>query len=165
MTAVKEKSILLYGAVSFNDLPTVKKYANELTRLRINGEPYLTLAACNNNVAVMEELLSARANIDLRNTHNENTALIEASCIHHMDVIRFLVENNADVNAANHTGQSALFFAQDVSLIPYLLKNGAAPSLSRRTLHGLSVFDHGWPRDMRDALLNAVEKYGGPRGH
>jgi ankyrin repeat protein len=48
-------------------------------------------------------LIENGAKINAKNA-NGNTALMEASCFGHSDIIKFLIENGADSNTANNDG-------------------------------------------------------------
>ncbi len=59
---------------------------------------------------------------------NKNSLLLEASFWGHFEIVKFLVENGANINYKNYYGNSALMCASEnneLEIIHFLLENGA----------------------------------------
>jgi ankyrin repeat protein len=72
-------------------------------------------------------LLEKGAHINQKNEGN-NTALMSACYIGHLDMAKFLISKGADMNVKNETGDTALMLAckrEHVDIMRLLLKNGA----------------------------------------
>ncbi|XP_044743261.1 ankyrin repeat and KH domain-containing protein 1 isoform X4 [Chrysoperla carnea] len=70
-------------------------------------ETALTLACCGGFLEVADFLIKAGADLEL----GASTPLMEASQEGHIDLVRFLLESNADVHAQTQTGDTALTYA------------------------------------------------------
>ncbi|XP_062555858.1 ankyrin repeat and KH domain-containing protein mask-like isoform X3 [Armigeres subalbatus] len=70
-------------------------------------ETALTLACCGGFVEVADYLIKHGADIEL----GASTPLMEAAQEGHIDLVRFLLENRADVHAQTQTGDTALTYA------------------------------------------------------
>jgi ankyrin repeat protein len=68
-----------------------------------------------------------RNDVDSRNKYEE-TALIEASFLNYVDVVRLLLTKNADVNLWNYKGETSLIIASSlnhIEIVELLLNAGA----------------------------------------
>ncbi|XP_026474601.1 ankyrin repeat domain-containing protein 17-like isoform X4 [Ctenocephalides felis] len=70
-------------------------------------ETALTLACCGGFLEVADYLIKAGANIEL----GASTPLMEAAQEGHLDLVRYLLEVNADVHTQTQTGDTALTYA------------------------------------------------------
>lgn len=70
-------------------------------------ETALTLACCGGFLEVADFLIKAGADIEL----GASTPLMEAAQEGHLDLVRYLLESNADVHAQTQTGDTALTYA------------------------------------------------------
>lgn len=70
-------------------------------------ETALTLACCGGFLEVADFLIKAGADIEL----GASTPLMEAAQEGHLDLVRYLLESNADVQAQTQTGDTALTYA------------------------------------------------------
>nr|CAD7425874.1 unnamed protein product [Timema monikensis] len=70
-------------------------------------ETALTLACCGGFTDVADFLIKAGADLEL----GASTPLMEASQEGHIDLVRYLLESNADVHAQTQTGDTALTYA------------------------------------------------------
>lgn len=70
-------------------------------------ETALTLACCGGFTEVADFLIKAGADIEL----GASTPLMEAAQEGHLDLVKYLLENNANVHATTQTGDTALTYA------------------------------------------------------
>ena len=74
------------------------------------GEPVIVGAASNGNLEVMDLLIDAGADVNIRSSYGI-TALIGASCFGHDDCVQSLCRAGADVNATGRHNSTALIAA------------------------------------------------------
>src|SRR3989442_2977605 len=102
--------------------------ANVKATTRINAYTPLLVAAKNGNRAVMDPLLNAGADVNVR-TSNGTTALMFAAASGNTDAVTVLLDHRADVNARESVrGLTALMFAaaaNRAAVIGVLAKHGA----------------------------------------
>ncbi|XP_063908779.1 ankyrin repeat domain-containing protein 17 isoform X5 [Zophobas morio] len=87
-------------------------------------ETALTLACCGGFTEVADILLKGGADIEL----GASTPLMEAAQEGHLDLVKFLLENDANVHAQTQTGDTALTYACEnghTDVADYLLQYGA----------------------------------------
>jgi len=84
--------------------------ANKLAKARDKDEA-LKMAAADDDLESVERLLREGAHINARKGAYKTTALMEASVQGNVEVMRFLVENGADVNLVDKDGWTALMGA------------------------------------------------------
>ena len=100
-----------------------------------NGTTPLVLAASLGNLAMVEVMLEKGADKDLANKHGE-TALLLASKVGHLDVVRFLLaQKGISVDKHNEDGDTALLVAtraHQVGVTRLLLDRGADRTLVNR---------------------------------
>jgi len=133
------------------------------------GDPLLVIAARNGTVATVDALLAAKAKPDAKNAHGDNammlaalkgqldivqrlraagatldpsgwTPLIYAATGGHVPVVRYLLDQGADINAASPNGTTALMMAireHRLEVAELLLRRGA--DVSRRNDAGLTA--------------------------
>jgi ankyrin repeat protein len=85
----------------------------------------------------------------------KHTALSEAACQGHIDVVKFLLENGADPNALNDNGRSPLWrasFNGHVEVVQALLEAGANPQF-RDKVSMESAYDVATKEDVQKALV------------
>jgi len=78
-----------------------------------------------NNLKKIIELVDQGA--DVNEKDNEFTALIAASNYGHFEIVKYLVEHNADVNQQDKYESTALMFAsrwKNCQIVKYLVKHG-----------------------------------------
>ena len=89
----------------------------------------LYCAVKSGTVKIVEYLLLHGADPNLSNKYAETPLFIAATKgIYWMDIIKLLVEGNADVNSCNNDGRSALFMAvmdENIPTTEYLATHGA----------------------------------------
>jgi len=97
-------------------------------RARHTGETPLMTAAYTGNLVLVRLLLDRGANVNAAAQDSRQTALMWATSESHADIVRTLVEANADVHARSTGGFTALLFAArhgDVASATTLLDAGA----------------------------------------
>lgn len=114
------------------------------------NEGKLINAVANNQPNKIQQLLDAGADPDA--VVNGNTALMLASKIGHVDVVKMLFDRGASVdnNTLNSERRTPLMVAinsDNADVVAYLLANGA--SVTRRDYKGLSALDHASNADRR----------------
>ncbi|HEX3839067.1 MAG TPA: ankyrin repeat domain-containing protein [Steroidobacteraceae bacterium] len=100
----------------------------DVNQRSVDGTTALHWAVYNDEVAVIERLLAAGANPNVRNDYNA-TPLAEAAVIGNPMVIQKLLKAGADPEAANADGQTALMVlarSSNIEAAKLLLKAGAA---------------------------------------
>lgn len=75
------------------------------------GQTALVLAAANGRLDTVQELLSRKANIEHRTNEGKTPLLSALSARSNKDVIRWLIDNGADIHAQDNQGYNALFLA------------------------------------------------------
>jgi uncharacterized protein len=88
----------------------------------------LGLAARNGYASLVYVLCKAGANIDQISTDRNNTPLMDAASEGHVDIVRFFVENGANLEVKSRSGQTALMLAvgnKQQGCAMLLLKAGA----------------------------------------
>lgn len=101
--------------------------ANKLAKARDKDEA-LKMAAADDDLESVERLLREGAHINARKGAYKTTALMEASVQGNVDVMRFLIENGADVNLVDKDGWTALMGAtveRRLESVKLLLEVGA----------------------------------------
>ncbi len=109
---------------------TEKMAASPLIR-RFEQEKWLVFAANNNDVAVINLLLSEGCNVDQADK-NQQTALMNAVRCNHKDVVRVLLNSGADITLANNKDQTVFDIA---------LKQGHQDVLEMLLLHAIGIED------------------------
>ena len=92
-----------------------------------DGNPFLVLAAAQDNIKIFQDLLVAKAFMDTKNTKGEN-ALWTAVNNGNYDIAEFLIILGADVNTANQDNMTPLMAASQngyILNVEQLLQNGA----------------------------------------
>ena len=86
----------------------------DVTTVDSDGRSALFYAAQLGNVAIVESLLAAGADIDFLNTEDQMTALLQAIASNRTDIVLALLQRGAQVNIKNHRGFAALYFSAQV---------------------------------------------------
>ncbi|MBQ4493313.1 MAG: ankyrin repeat domain-containing protein [Elusimicrobiaceae bacterium] len=81
-------------------------------------------AARAGNVNDIKNLIKQGADVNARNEYS-HTPLMHASFFGHLETCEVLIELGADVNAKDVQNTTALFFAEDASIVDLLIKNKA----------------------------------------
>ncbi len=88
-------------------------------------------AAINGDLPKAEAALKAGANVNAKSSDDyegEGTALMAASARGHLEIVQWLIANNADVNASDKYGHTALRMASEkghLEIVKWLIANKA----------------------------------------
>ena len=76
-----------------------------------DGSNLLMMAICNGDHSLARLLLEHGANVNSMDKNGGNTALMRAAYLCQVSTMSLLIHNQADVNARNHHGDTALMWA------------------------------------------------------
>ena len=139
---------------------------------RQQQEPALWMAARTGDTEKCQQLLAVRAEVDVRS--KRWTPLMGAAELGHAGVVSLLLENKANVNAANKKGRSALSFAvcpsndggtrreSQIPVMEHLLSHGA--DVCMRDVRGRTVLQQAWLEGRAEVAdsLRAAQKWQTP---
>lgn len=122
----------LIAAYADNDINTVRRLlgdgSNTINEGTDDGESLLSLACSAGYYELAQVLLAMSAQVEDRGQKNDCTPLMEAASAGHVDIIKLLIDHNADVNAQSSTGNTPLMYAcagGHVRAVKQLLAAGA----------------------------------------
>ena len=96
--------------------------------------------------------------INAKNKYN-STALMNASDKGHLEIVKHLLENEADINIINKDGDNALMCASfgrnNVEVVKYLIKNNAKVNIENK--EGKTALDLAANEEIRKLLIEARE--------
>jgi ankyrin repeat protein len=127
-----------------------------------DGWAPLLVAAANGHADLARLLLAHKAKVNVRLSESKITPLHLAAGGGHQEMVRVLLDAGADVNAADHTGRTALFHAAETgheAVVDLLLKRKA--SLLHLTNEGDTVL-HAAATEGRANVIAALLKAGMP---
>ncbi|KAL1505978.1 hypothetical protein ABEB36_005419 [Hypothenemus hampei] len=131
VTQPQQEKTSLVEACTDGDVGTVKKLLTEgrsVHETSEEGESLLSLACSAGYFELAQVLLAMHANVEDRGIKGECTPLMEAASAGHLDIVRLLVHNDADVNAQSTSGNTPLMYAcagGHTEVVKFLLENGA----------------------------------------
>ena len=104
----------------------------------------LMYTAFTNDIKKAKLLLDAGARIDFAEGKNESgyTALFIAAQLGHLDFVKFLLENGADINKTNPKGENAIILAtvyNKVEVVKYLKSKGAKFNIEQKDPVGATL--------------------------
>lgn len=122
----------------------------------------LHIAAEKNYVDVVEVLLDARVDVNIRSEKQKLTPLISAACCGSLEAVKLLIRAGADIDAQSSTGNTALMLAIDrgkIEVAVALIEAGANLEIKGQkgwtALHNAaSGGDKGY-KEVAEALLKA----------
>ncbi|XP_030375768.1 ankyrin repeat and KH domain-containing protein mask isoform X4 [Scaptodrosophila lebanonensis] len=125
----------LVAACTDNDVNTVKRLLckgnvnlNDASASTDDGESLLSMACSAGYYELAQVLLAMSAAQVEDKGQKDSTPLMEAASAGHLDIVKLLLNHNADVNAHCATGNTPLMFAcagGHVDVVKVLLKHGA----------------------------------------
>ncbi|XP_043657224.1 ankyrin repeat and KH domain-containing protein mask isoform X5 [Drosophila teissieri] len=125
----------LVAACTDNDVNTVKRLLckgnvnlNDAAASTDDGESLLSMACSAGYYELAQVLLAMSAAQVEDKGQKDSTPLMEAASAGHLDIVKLLLNHNADVNAHCATGNTPLMFAcagGQVDVVKVLLKHGA----------------------------------------
>ena len=126
--------VKVFTAIRENNLADVKQFlisGNNINKF-YSSKQYTLLhyAIKNNQPVIVEYLLEKGANIEL--LFEEQTPLMYAVKMQHLEIADILIRHGADVNTLNVEQESALFFCAkygDLEILKFLIANGANPKI------------------------------------
>src|SRR5207302_1689353 len=108
---------------------------------------------------VARVLVKAKANVNAKDNVEKATPLLWASINRHISLMRFLVENGADVNASNAAGTSILMIAVSILSEPSQPPTKAYYELVRLLLERGANVNAAREGDGRSVLEWAAESF------
>lgn len=125
-----------------------------------HGWTPLHLAAHYGNLGTVKLLIEYGADIEAVSQNSiANTPISAAAWGNHLDIVSYLIDRGANVNAPNGRGATALHRAIDAGRLPLaelLLSHGADPNI--RDVHGVTSFMAANQRGMSD-LIELLKKH------
>ena len=137
-------------------IPIVKLFVDRDVRIidrnygHFEGSRALHLAAANNDQKMCQFLINHGAQVN-KTKYLGITPMMEAASTAYIDVIRLLLENNADINAEDYERNSALSYCLEhvttdescpyYECAAYLVQNGANPNYPARYCPNRTLFD------------------------
>lgn len=127
---VYKPQVTFADAIKQSDETAVKYYlaqGESPNQLDDDGTPFLVLAAAQDNIKIVQELLAAKAFMDTTNANGEN-ALWTAVNNGNYDIAQLLIILGADINVANQDNMTPLMVASQngyILNVEQLLQNGA----------------------------------------
>lgn len=100
-----------------------EELAKKITDFMLNAE-FLKIVASGNLFDVMAMLGSGRVDVNAKEPVYGRTALMVASDWGHFEIVKYLVENGANVNLKDKDGKTALDFAETNEIRQFLINNG-----------------------------------------
>ena len=159
---------LLFSACRFDEKPTSSNASNQAAKSNIVPDSFneyvntaqdnrLFEAAKSGNFALVKDLINKGLSPDARGegtaNHDESgaiknselqwTALMAAAANNHLDVVKLLLENGANITAHNTIGYTALHYACQnnyTEIAKFLLKNNAANYDTTLILSGIPLY-------------------------
>jgi ankyrin repeat protein len=103
-------------------------------------------------------LLEHNANPDLYTVEEKTTALHQAMLKNNPDMIKLLVENDANVNLPNNNGETPIFYAVlnvNIDMIKYLIENNA--NFNHTDKDGNTILDKSADEEIRAFLKGYIQ--------
>ncbi len=149
----KDEVLKVFTGIRENDQNVVKQFlinGNNINKY-YSSKQYTLLhyAIKNNQPQIVALLLTNGANIE--QTFEEQTPLMYATKMQHLEIADFLISHGADVNTLNHDQQTALIFCAKygtLELSIFLIENGANPDI--RDVKGRKAIDYALKHDNKD---------------
>jgi ankyrin repeat protein len=117
-----------------NVVQLLLSHSSDVNRMNLNGYSALTEAIESERIDIVKLLITAGANVNLRNIHDGNTPLIYALLTRNAEIVKELLELGAEVNTANSIdGNTPLIYASLMGedfIANLLISKGADLSLS-----------------------------------
>ncbi len=129
MFAFADQTII--EATRANDIATVKKFldagGNVNTKNQYGGTALL-FACRSGYIDIIKLLLANKADVNVHGSYAGTTALMWAAQYKQPEAEKLLIGAKVEINAKNHAGQTALYFANENkdTVIINLLKNAGA---------------------------------------
>jgi hypothetical protein len=155
LKAVRNERKTIFDAINAHDKDAVAwslKTGTDITTYINNGygdHPILVYAIIKKApLEIISLLLNADADIEAKNSLGVN-ALIMATCVNNLAVVKMLVEKGAKINTATWRGYTPLYFAissirehrfANVPLIEFLLTEGADPDIKNNDGHSIQDY-------------------------
>ena len=129
--------ILLMNIFKSKTKEDVNKYVNNnnINNMNERGYTILMIAATNNYFELAKELIIRGADINIKTYCVGETALFSACRKGNIDIIKLLLNNNADVNILNIYGESVLHVSQ-YDALNLLLQHPILNVINQKTIHG-----------------------------
>lgn len=107
--------------ISMNDVESI----NKVIKIKSNFDNFiLSLAILENKLNIVSLMINHNVNINYKSSADGKTALISASDLGYIDIVKLLIENDADINIQDKAGNNALLVAylnKKINVVEYLL--------------------------------------------
>ena len=156
----------IFNAVISGNLGALKDHSGHIENINLvrfknyGKEGVLNVAAREGNLDIVQYLLARGANLESQHTESGSTPLIYAAANNHTQVMRYLIESGANIDATNDHGQTALFYAVESEAFEaaeLLVKHNADTTIADDD--GATVMDLIDDDDFREAFVAAIEKH------
>ena len=120
----------LFTAVRSKDFEKIKNLLS--TGIEMDGSDSLILAIHLGNIKIVKLLVAHGADINLAEVGNGDTPLMRAAWKGFDNIVKFLLEEGAQINKVNKYGWTALMLAATegrVKVVKHLLEKGADPKI------------------------------------
>ena len=121
----------LENSIRTGDVRAVRQYLRNGgdPNLVVNGVPLLLTAVINKRGEILNLLLETGADVEIRDTRMDSTALILAAAYGSLDLVHKLVEKGANIRAAvsasGHTALYAAALSDHLNVVRYLAEHEA----------------------------------------
>lgn len=157
-----DKSVEKPGTIIENNIDFIRTATIDYDIILYKDRLDYVMDCCkNNNLIGLLNITNLYRYINEKEKAHGWTPLIVAAYFNSFKVLKYLIENGADINGANNNGTTVIMYAKDGSILTgefqtldFLLENGADPNI--QDYNGKDLFDY---IDDSMSVWNHVIKY------